>query len=248
MAEPLGPYLAIASEAAVKAGQFLASRSVETQGVDHEAGRDIKLAADRKAEALILECLGQGADLPVLAEESGQSGVLEGLYWVVDPLDGSANYQRQMPLCAVSNALIRDQTPILGVIYDIGTGELLTGGEGVPATLGGAPVSVSTASEKARAVLATGLPVMADYSPEALQAMAARFADWKKIRMLGTATLAGAYVASGKVDRYAEDGARLWDVAAAMAIARAAGGRAEISDGAPDAPRKILIDNGKLPY
>jgi len=247
MVDDLTHYLAVASDAARTAGEFLAGRSNETEGIDEEAGRDIKLAADRKAEALILDVLRAEADLPVLAEESGQSGTLDGLYWVVDPLDGSANYQRGLPLCAVSIALMRGPVPALGVIYDIGTGELLTGGEGMPALLDGQPIKVGTADEKSRAVLATGLPVMADYSPEALQAMAADFAAWKKVRMLGTATLAGAYVACGRVDRYTENGARLWDVAAAMAITRAAGGRAEISDGAPDAPRHILIDNGCLP-
>ncbi len=247
MIADLAPFLALASQAAREAGAFLAGRSEATQGIDKETGRDIKLAADRKAEALILSILNEGADLPVLAEESGASGALGGLYWVVDPLDGSANYNRGMPLSAVSIALMRDETPVLGAIYDIGSGELMSGGEGLPALLDGVPIRVSTVRETSRAILATGLPVMADYSAAALQAMAADFAAWKKVRMLGTATLAGAYVACGRVDRYAETGARLWDVAAAMAIARAAGGRAEISDGAPDAPRAILIDNGCLP-
>ena len=243
----LSTYLDIASDAARQAGAFLAGRSAATRGIEKEDGRDIKLVADRKAENLILDILRARADLPVLAEESGQSGELSGLYWVVDPLDGSANYQRGLPLCAVSIALMRDQDPVLGAIYDIGTGALLTGGEGIPAALDGVPVSVSTVSEKSSAVLATGLPVMADYSPDALQDMAASFAAWKKVRMLGTATLAGAYVAMGRIDRYSENGARLWDVAAAMAIARAAGGRAEISAGSAEDPRHILIDNGKLP-
>ena len=247
MSTDLALYLAIATQAAKKAGAFLAGRSVATQGIDEETGRDIKLAADRNAEALILSILKDQTDLPILAEESGASGELSGLYWVVDPLDGSANYNRGLPLCAVSIALMRDETPVLGAIYDIGTGEVMTGAEGHRAELDGAPICVSGVSEKSAAILATGLPVMADYSADALQAMAADFAAWKKIRMLGTATLAGAYVACGRVDRYTETGARLWDVAAAMAIARAAGGRAEISDGAPDAPRSILIDNGCLP-
>ena len=247
MTTDLSPFLALATKAARQAGAFLASRSVETQGIDSETGRDIKLAADRNAEALILSVLREGADLPVLAEESGASGALGGLYWVVDPLDGSANYNRGVPLCAVSIALMRDETPVLGVIYGIGSGEVMSGGEGLPALLDGVPIRVSTVSETSDAILATGLPVMADYGAEALRAMAADFAAWKKVRMLGTATLAGAYVACGRVDRYAESGARLWDVAAAMAIARAAGGRAVISDGPPDAPRVILIDNGCLP-
>jgi myo-inositol-1(or 4)-monophosphatase len=247
VSQDLTPYLALASKAARTAGEFLAGRSEETKGVEKEVGRDIKLAADRKAEALVLGVLNAGADLPVLAEESGASGLLSGLYWVVDPLDGSANYNRGLPLCAVSIALMRNDEPVLGVIYDIGTGEMMTGAEGQPATLEGVPIRVSGTREKSTAILATGLPVMADYSAEALQAMAADFAAWKKVRMLGTATLAGGYVACGRIDRYAESGARLWDVAAAIAIVKAAGGRAIISGGAPDAPRTILIDNGCLP-
>lgn len=247
MSEDLTRYLVLASKAARMAGEFLRGRSEDTEGIEMEVGRDIKLAADRKAEALILGVLNVGADLPVLAEESGASGVLSGLYWVVDPLDGSANYNRGLPLCAVSIALMRNDEPVLGVVYDIGTGALMTGGEGLAAMLDGVPIRVSGVSEKSSAILATGLPVMADYSADSLQAMAADFAVWKKVRMFGTATLAAAYVACGRVDRYAENGARLWDVAAAMAIARAAGGRAVISGGAPDAPRTVLIDNGCLP-
>lgn len=241
--------LDLAETAARKAGTLLAERGAATEGVLSDAGRDIKLEADRAAEAEILEILKTGSDIPILAEESGQhTGTDQAFMWVVDPLDGSANYIRKIPLCAVSIGLMRRTEPLLGVIYDFNTNELYVGGEGCPARLNGAPLSVSNVDGKDKAILATGLPVLGDYSPEALGQMAAGFADWKKVRMLGTSTMAAAYVAAGRVDRYAETGARLWDVAAGMAIVRAAGGRAMIGEGALDAPRSILIDNGQLPF
>ncbi|MEM8636523.1 MAG: inositol monophosphatase family protein [Pseudomonadota bacterium] len=240
--------LTLAKQAARSAGELLAERGLETQGVLSNAGRDIKLAADRAAEAAILDILKSGSDIPILAEESGHhSGAEDGHLWVVDPLDGSANYNREIPLCAVSIGLLRGDEPILGAIYDFNANGTYLGGEGIPATLNGQAISVSDVSAKDKAVLATGLPVQGDFSPEGLGKMAAGFADWKKVRMLGTSTMASAYVAAGRLDRYAESGTRLWDVAAGMAIVRAAGGRAVLGDGPIDGSRPILIDNGCLP-
>ncbi|MEO1406308.1 MAG: inositol monophosphatase family protein, partial [Pseudomonadota bacterium] len=165
----------------------------------------------------------------------------------VDPLDGSANYNREIPLCAVSIGLLRGDEPVLGAIYDLNANETYLGGEGIPATLNGVGISVSDRAAKDKSILATGLPVQGDFSPEGLAKLASGFADWKKVRMLGTSTLAAAYVAAGRIDRYEEGGSRLWDVAAGMAIARAAGGRAILADGSLSGSRSILIDNGRLP-
>ncbi|MEL6285486.1 MAG: inositol monophosphatase family protein [Pseudomonadota bacterium] len=237
----------LAVAAARLAGDRLRDRGTGFDGVVAEDGRDIKLAADRSAEDLIVAHLRARSDLAVLGEETGWHGDRSDRFWVVDPLDGSANYQRRIPICAVAIALVDGDRPVLGAIHDFNNDETYAGGEGLPATLNGEPISVSDIGEPGRAVLISGLPVKADYSPEALGAMAAEFANWKKVRMMGSAAMAAAYVASGKVDRYAETGVRLWDVAAGMALVRAAGGRADISPGAPEAPRTIRLDNGRLP-
>lgn len=70
----------------------------------------------------------------------------------------------------------------------------------------------------------TGFPALADKSPEALAPFIAEVGKFKKIRMIGTAALAVAYVASGRADVYDERGTNLWDVAAGMALVLAAGG------------------------
>ena len=57
--------------------------------------KDIKLAADRQAEGLIIECLQAASPYPILGEESGELGATaEGPFWVVDPLDGTLNFSR----------------------------------------------------------------------------------------------------------------------------------------------------------
>jgi len=241
--------LDLAVAAARQAGGQLAARGAGYDGVLKEEGRDIKLAADRSAEAAIIAHLASGpaSSIPILGEETGWHGAPAARFWVIDPLDGSANYNRHIPFCAIAIALIEDETPILGVIHDFNHDETFAGGVGHPATLNGAPITVSTIADTARAVLISGLPVKGDYSPEALGRMAAEFADWKKVRMMGSSAIAAAYVAAGRVDRYAETGTRLWDVAAGIAIVRAAGGRAWLSPGAPEDPRSVLIDNGRLP-
>lgn len=242
------PRLADLAEAAARlAGARLRERGAGFSGVESEQGRDIKLKADKAAEALILARLQEGSDIPVLAEEGGWTGDRARRFWVVDPLDGSSNYNRHLPLCAVSIALVEGETPVLGVVYDFLADELYRGGTDLPATLNGRTISVSDHGETSRATLLSGLPVNADYSQEGLAAFAGEFRRWKKVRMLGTATLSAVFVARGAADRYAESGAFLWDVAAGAAIVTAAGGRVQLGEGAIDARRTVLMDNGKLP-
>lgn len=239
--------LDLAVKAARAAGAELAARKGAFEGVAVQDGRDIKLNADRAAEDLILSILRERPQIDILAEESGLHGTPEGLLWVVDPLDGSENYIRRSPVCGVSIALMRDGDPVLGVVHDFNIGETWTGGQGLPAQVNGQPVSVSDVTRTQDAMLLAGLPVNGDYSAEGLAKLGQGFGRWRKLRMIGSAAIAAVNVAGGRADRYAETGCKLWDVAAGMAIVRAAGGRALITEGAPDAPRSICIDNGKLP-
>ena len=239
--------LGLAIKAATKAGGDLAERKSAFQGIAAKDGRDIKLNADRAAEDLILSILRGGPNIDILAEESGLHGTPDGWLWVVDPLDGSENYIRRSPYCCVSIALLKDGDPVLGVIHDFNLGETWTGGQGLSAKVNDDAIAVSDVEATKDAVLMTGLPVSSDYRADTLAKFGQGFAHWRKVRMIGSAALAAASVAGGRADRYAETGCKLWDVAAGIAIVRAAGGRALISDGAPDAPRKVCFDNGKLP-
>lgn len=223
--------LRIAKKAALEAGKYLRSSKSKLNKTLLSTNKDIKLQADIESETLIKGIIEKESDIDILAEESGisSSSSLQNL-WVVDPLDGTANYARDIPLCCVSIALISDFQPIIGVIYDINNDELYEGSVSTKAFLNGQEISVSNIANKNEGILITGLPNDTDYSDEALLVMVKNFQDWRKVRMIGSAALASVYVASGKAELYLEKKSYLWDVAAGAAIVNAAGGKAVIEN------------------
>ena len=110
--------LEIAKDAALLAGKFLISANNDTQKILGDDGRDIKLQIDQDAENLITKYISTRSNLPILGEEFGHKGNLGSAFWVIDPLDGTSNYFRNIPICAVSIALMHNNEPILGVIND----------------------------------------------------------------------------------------------------------------------------------
>ena len=111
--------LNLAKIAAKQAGDFLISEKDNISATIYSKDKDIKLQADIQTEALIKSILEKDSSFPILGEESGASvKELGKTYWVVDPLDGTANFARNIPISCVSIALISNNLPVLGVIYD----------------------------------------------------------------------------------------------------------------------------------
>jgi len=120
--------LEIAKNAAIKAGNILLNLKAELNKENISLGKDIKLKADIEAEKLIQEYLLSKSDIPILGEETGASvSNLGKTFWAVDPLDGTANYSRNIPICCVSIALISNMEPVIGVIYDFNNDDLYEG-------------------------------------------------------------------------------------------------------------------------
>ena len=92
------------------------------------------------------------------------------------------------------------------------------------ALLNNQKIKVSSIDNSKSGILITGLPNNTDYSDKVLTRMIRDFQDWRKVRMLGSAAMASAFVASGKADVYKEKNSYIWDVAAGAAIVKAAGG------------------------
>ena len=221
--------LTIAKNAAVEAGNFLKKNKKNINITISSTNRDIKLQADIDAEKIIKDLIRKNSNFEILAEESGMSSEeSQKNLWVVDPLDGTANYSRNIPLCCVSIALLKDYKPVLGVIYDFNNDELYEGSINTSACLNGQEITVSKINRSQQGILVTGLPNDTDYSDQAMMEMIQNFQNWRKVRMIGSAALASAYVASGKADLYIENKSYLWDIAAGAAIVNAAGGEALI--------------------
>ena len=221
----------IAKNAAKEAGKVLLHKKDSLNQSIFSSDKDIKLKADIEAENIIKSILEKESSFPILAEESGKSKEhLDETFWVVDPLDGTANYARDIPLCCVSIALMHKMNPVLGVIYDFNNSDLYEGHLDGEAKLNEMAIKVSGTTLPSEGILVTGLPNNTDYSDQALLGMVKDFQKWRKVRMIGSAAIASCYVASAKADVYKEFGTYIWDVAAGAAIVNASGGRAEITN------------------
>ena len=239
--------LKVAKLAALAAGEILKTKKSDLNIETSSSERDIKLEADVVAETLIKEIIEDESNIPILAEESGKSSEnLGDIFWVIDPLDGTANYSRNIPICCVSIALIKNLIPVIGVIYDFNNNDLYIGSSEQEAMLNDKKIIVSQTLKHQDGVLVTGLPNATDYSDKAMIDMVKDFQGWRKVRMIGSAAMASAYVASGKADVYKELGTYLWDVAAGAAIVNAAGGTANILNQKDNFQVDIFFSNSKI--
>ena len=212
----------LAIKAAKEAGEYLLNNKTAKKAIFSEQGRDIKLEIDRSTEKLIRTSLRE-SDISILGEEYGGKNS-DGLVWVIDPIDGTANYFRGLDQCCISIALMDGNQALLGIIYNFNTNELFHAQHEQGAFLNDLPISVSNISEKNKASLTTGFP--ASESIESSLDFLDGLKEWKKIRMFGSAALSCAYIASGRCDAYIEKGIYLWDFAAGICLVNEAGGRA----------------------
>ena len=238
----------IAIKAAKSAGKFLNEDKNNLNFKIKSNPKDTKLMADIKSEKLILDILNSESNYPVLAEETGKSSENLGeVFWVVDPLDGTANYNRNIPICCVSIGLVKNMKPLIGVIFDFNNDDIFIGDNiNKLARLNNEDIKVSDIQNRTDGVLITGLPFNTDYSDNALKTLISDMQTWKKVRMIGSAAMASCYVASGKAELYQEKGIYLWDIIAGAAIVESAGGKAEINNINDTFQVDVIFSNSKI--
>ena len=215
----------IAVNAARKAGDFLIENKNEAKEVLLDEGRDIKLILDQETEKLIRSYLSE-SNLEIFGEEYGGSKSKKK-YWVIDPIDGTANYFRGLDECCVSIALMEGTDALIGVIYKFNNNQMYTAVKNEGAFMNDCKIMVSDIDLKKNASISTGFP--ASESIESSMEFLENLKGWKKVRMFGSAALSCAYVASGKCDFYAEKGVFLWDFAAGICLVQEAGGNVNYS-------------------
>lgn len=240
--------LETAESTAREAGNVLREGASHLRDVEFQDQRDVKLKADIESEELIRERLGKAFTYPVYGEEKGGDESLRNRYepyWVVDPLDGTYNYLRGSALCAVSIGLMRGETPILGVIYDFNAERCYSGVVADCFRINGQSIKPDWSGSIEQAALATGFPSGMDRSTQRMEAFVERIAPFKKVRMVGSAALALAYVAGGIYDVYFEEAIRLWDVAAGLALVQAAGGTIRMQPSPTGKPMAYDVWAGK---
>lgn len=244
-----------------EAGELvLATRASAVSEVDTKStATDVVTAADRASERLVRRRLAElRPGEPVLGEEEGGS-VVEGLTWVVDPIDGTVNYLYGIPHYAVSVAAQADGVSVAGAVVEPATGRVWTASAGGGAWLDGRRLTASGATRLGVSLLGYGFAYRAERRRRQAEAWAGVAPLVRDMRRAGAASLDLCYVAAGWLDAYAEHGLGRWDWAAGALLAREAGAVVHLPGEAPelgedatfaaapgiaDALRGVLVEHG----
>ena len=201
--------------------------------------------ADREAEQAIVAVLGRAfPDVGVLGEEFGAQGSAERR-WIVDPIDGTKNFVRHIPMWATLIALEDAGEVVAGVIHNPATGDLYTARRGGGAQHNGARIHVSDIGDLAQASLVhAGLKLLrrAGYWDGFVRLVDATD------RQRGFGDYVGyPLVAAGKADIYAEVDLKPWDLAPCKLLVEEAGGRFTDFHGRPTIyTGTALATNGRV--
>jgi myo-inositol-1(or 4)-monophosphatase len=226
-------------QAALKAGRGLARDfgEVENLQVSLKGPGNFVSAADHRAEQTIVTELRKARPgYSFLTEESGAiEGTDRANRWIVDPLDGTTNFLHAIPLFAISLALEREGRIVAGVVYNPILNELYVAERGTGAFLNDRRIRVAGRRTLADAVIATGMPNVGKGEYErALAELRALMPKVAGIRRFGSAATDLAWVASGRVDGYWDNGLSAWDIAAGVLIVEEAGGLVSGASGNDD--------------
>ena len=204
-------------------------------GIDTKSSpTDMVTAMDRWAEETIVGVLLDARpDDGLLGEEGADKTSETGVIWVIDPIDGTTNFIRDLPGFSVSIAARVDGVDSVGVVHDLVRSERFTATLGSGAFCNGEAIHVSEPVDLARAVLGTGFNYQPTVRAEQARLIANLLPDIADIRRFGGLRSTAA-ASLRRLDAYYEVGVQEWDIAAGGLLVREAGGRT--LDHRPDGP------------
>ena len=214
--------MSVTREAGALAADFYhrrASLPVERKGL-----QDLVSEADRTTEDLIVAALSRNFPGDSFLGEEGGLRKKGPMLWVIDPIDGTANFLRGIPHWCVSLGLVFENQAVLGFLYDPIADEMFSASKGRGAFLNEEAIAVSGETDLRQARVGLGFSYRRPVSPHARDVKALLDAGCEYSR-LGSGALGLAYTAAGRLDGYFERHINLWDVAAGLAIVGEAGGR-----------------------
>ncbi len=182
---------------------------------------------DKTAEARIVEALSKIIPGSGFIAEEGTAGSNHEKYtWIIDPLDGTTNFIHGIAPHSVSIALKEDDKIVVGVVYEVKSGEMFYAWKNSAAYLNGNEIRVSPNYKPEHALIGTGFPYYDfDRVDDYISTMKHLMKTTRGLRRLGSAAVDLAYVAAGRFDAFYEHALNAWDVAAGAFIIQQAGGR-----------------------
>ena len=205
------------------------------------ASGDVTMRVDREAEDAIIDAIGQkGRDIRIVAEERGESGEA-GARWtvIIDPIDGSSNFERQIPFYCTSIAVLDGgtlETASHALVRNLVNGDTYYSQSGSRSTKNGGEMRTSAVQELQRAIVGidiskTSLPIVRSVSE--------LIASVRRQVHFGANALEACFMAEGSIDGFVDVRGRMrvMDLAAAYLIGRQAGATFTDGRGGPLSPR-----------
>lgn len=188
---------------------------------------DFVTAVDQAVQGFLQEKLtAMYPQIQFLSEEKDNSQVdMQGLLWVLDPVDGTTNLMHDCHCSAISLALLNGGEPVLGIIHDPYAGELFLAEKGKGSYCNGEKIRVSSQKDLKNSLIAIGTsPYHKGDYPREFDRFRRIFENCLDIRRSGSAALDLAHVACGRLEGYVERRLKIWDYAAGSLLVREAGG------------------------
>ena len=218
-------YLTAAQHAARIAGDVITDYS-KKMVVREKAAKDLVTDADEAAQRVIKNyLLEKFSSHGFVGEEGDPADHIQGkeYCWLVDPIDGTANYVHGFPNFATSIALVQRGQVIVGVVFDPIANEMFCAVPGLPATLNGREIHASRCTSIGEALIAASFPPNVARESIAVQHFIEVLLQSQSVRRLGSAALNLCYVACGRMDGYWANCVKSWDIAAGALIAQQSG-------------------------
>jgi len=206
--------------------------------------------ADHAAEkAIIATIKEQFPDHFILSEEAGEIIQDSDYKWIIDPIDGTINFAKGIPLNCVSIGIEHNKEIVMGAVYNPHLNELFFAEKGKGATLNEKPISVSAETQVVKSCLVTGFPyTYLDSANGPLEVFNRLIRVGVPVRRLGSAAIDLCWVACGRFDGFYEHKLEAWDSSAGYLIVEEAGGRVTGLKGGKFSPYQhgIVATNGKI--
>jgi myo-inositol-1(or 4)-monophosphatase len=224
---------------------------IENLQVSTKGPGDFVTISDKKVEKILIdELLKARANYSVLSEEIGEIKNDQSFKWIIDPIDGTANFLHGIPHFAISIALEHDKEIICGIVYDPIKDEMFIAEKGNGSYLNNQRIRVSARSKLKDCIIFTGGPRHQSSDRETSLKEYKNFASKVliPIRKMGSAALDMAYVAAGRCDGFWERNLNYWDIAAGIILVKESGGFVTDFDGENQYIQKktILANNSKI--
>jgi myo-inositol-1(or 4)-monophosphatase len=228
----LDKVLQVAVTAAKAAGAYLLEQQSQVKVIEKKSLHDWLLEQDQISEKMIITKIKETfPDHSFIAEESGAHKAHQKYQWIIDPLDGSFNYQRGWPIFGVVIGFMIDGEVTVSVIFLPYFNELYTATDGQGAYLNGKKIRVSSVSDLEKSVI-----VMGDYSADGdsekillqLEDMSKMAKMISRVRMIGSAAADHALLASGRCDALIARASKPWDIYIGKKLVEEAGGKVSL--------------------